>query len=311
MCSLTEYDIKIYDKAAQNNKQGGNILRFEIHLHKMRIVSKYGISTLADLQNSEKLYNLKQLLIDVLNGIVWTDSNVQLSQLTNREQKQWMYLSNAKSWGTMPKRKAYKQRKKANDLIKKYGEIIDLKQSINTTWERLFLNDFEAVKEGDFFTDQNQPLKQIKKGTFSQLECCVKKSPQKNKKIPLEMTTFFNTKNNNMIEKKIKKSAKNKHRKTVEKKSCKSCGRDITAQRPQSIFCSEKVFGKKAKQCRNKDSNRRRDIKHKLSKAMAQQNFIAITYSNENENYTDILHPTEIIMCNHWLNKIKQVEILH
>ncbi|HEY8401336.1 MAG TPA: hypothetical protein VIK89_08745 [Cytophagaceae bacterium] len=51
---------------------------------------------------------------------------------------------------------------------------------------------------------------------------------------------------------------------TDNKRYCKSCGRDISGQKLNSVFCSEKIFGKEAKKCRNKDSNPRNHVKRKI-----------------------------------------------
>lgn len=45
---------------------------------------------------------------------------------------------------------------------------------------------------------------------------------------------------------------------------CVTCGRDITDQKSGSQFCSEKVFGKEAKKCRNQNSNRRNNYRRKV-----------------------------------------------
>lgn len=47
---------------------------------------------------------------------------------------------------------------------------------------------------------------------------------------------------------------------------CLSCGRDITGQKTGSRFCSEKMFGRDAKRCRNMDSNPRNSLKRKYKR---------------------------------------------
>lgn len=47
---------------------------------------------------------------------------------------------------------------------------------------------------------------------------------------------------------------------------CRSCGRDISSQNLRSAFCSEKVFGKIAKKCRNLESNPRNNFKKREEK---------------------------------------------
>jgi hypothetical protein len=53
--------------------------------------------------------------------------------------------------------------------------------------------------------------------------------------------------------------------KNVQKRFCLSCGRDISGQNLRSKFCSAKFVGEAAAhQCRNKDSNRRNNLKNKI-----------------------------------------------
>ena len=49
----------------------------------------------------------------------------------------------------------------------------------------------------------------------------------------------------------------------VEERKCFSCGRNISNQKKGSKFCSEKVYGKEAKRCRNVDSNPRNNFKQR------------------------------------------------
>jgi hypothetical protein len=42
-------------------------------------------------------------------------------------------------------------------------------------------------------------------------------------------------------------------------KQCLTCGRDISNQKSTSKYCSEKLFGREVKRCRNRISNFKRD----------------------------------------------------
>jgi hypothetical protein len=53
---------------------------------------------------------------------------------------------------------------------------------------------------------------------------------------------------------------------TTGERFCKSCGRDISNQKKGSVFCSERMFGKVAKGCRNKDSNPRNNLLYREQK---------------------------------------------
>lgn len=92
---------------------------------------------------------------------------------------------------------------------------------------------------------------------------------------------------------------------------CKCCGRDITHQRKDSVFCSEKYFGKEAKKCRNKDSNRRMIIKRKIKNAMEKEKMMQVVYVDSNGlEYSDILEAREINVSREWLERVKSVSVL-
>ena len=50
---------------------------------------------------------------------------------------------------------------------------------------------------------------------------------------------------------------------TSPRRHCRSCGRDITEQKTGSRFCSERLYGRDAKRCRNMDSNPRNQRRRK------------------------------------------------
>jgi len=52
----------------------------------------------------------------------------------------------------------------------------------------------------------------------------------------------------------------------TDKRYCLTCGRDITTQKTGSKFCSEKMYGREAKKCRNIDSNPRNHFRYKIER---------------------------------------------
>jgi predicted nucleic acid-binding Zn ribbon protein len=92
-------------------------------------------------------------------------------------------------------------------------------------------------------------------------------------------------------------------------KVCQSCGNDISGQKGDSKFCSEKYAGKTAKKCRNKNSNERRNKKHTIMKAKSQGAYIAVSYLYMDELYTDVLHSSEIETSDNWIDKVVSISI--
>jgi hypothetical protein len=61
-------------------------------------------------------------------------------------------------------------------------------------------------------------------------------------------------------------------------KQCLTCGRDISGQKSTSKYCSEKLFGREVKRCRNIISNLRRD---ELNRYPSQTLFDVDQYLND------------------------------
>lgn len=246
-CGLNQYAVKLYDKAEQSGIDCGNVLRFEVHIDKMQVISRYNILSLSDLYDERKVFDLLNVLVDALQGIVWTDSNVNIKRLSDREQKQWFYYSNPKTWGQLSKQGRYKALKKWETLLHKYGNPPNLLPLIKHTWQELFASENEAGK-GLLFYQVGFKSEAVEKATFLQLECTVKRSPVPTQNSTITDTSFGIKKNYNIRKRKL---------------LCLTCGKDISNQKKGSRFCSEKVHGKAGKRCRNKHSNGCRKRKQK------------------------------------------------
>jgi len=122
VCSLSDYEVKMYDKAVQS-KTSGNMLRLEVKVNKMRFLNAYGFDSLADLTDTRKAYATRQVLADVLDNIMWTDTAANLNRMNDREQKQWLHLSNPKSWEALHKVKAFRQRERLKILFTAHAKF--------------------------------------------------------------------------------------------------------------------------------------------------------------------------------------------
>ncbi|WP_315820984.1 hypothetical protein [Paraflavitalea speifideaquila] len=105
ICALNDYELKLYDKAAQSGVDCGQVLRLEVKVNKMRFLKDYQLTTLAALTEPAKAYAAKQVLFIALDTIIWTDTSANLNTMTDREQKQWLYLSNPKTGSIYPRKK--------------------------------------------------------------------------------------------------------------------------------------------------------------------------------------------------------------
>jgi len=307
VCSLSEYHLKIYNKGNQGKTGAENLLRFEVSVKKMRYL-KNTFPTIADLTNKEKALTGIEYLQDCYNAIIWTDFTANKNIMSNREVKQWLSFSNPKTWQGMKKDSLKNSRIRWRYLLNKYGKIPDIFPLILNTWQTLFYEENEALNLPPFH--QHLLINEaIKLTPFSPFKCNGEKGVIIDLKSIEKKGDLSIDENNNINPESSTKYLPKSHHKAIEKRTCKTCKKDITHQRRQSLFCSSKYVGEKqAKQCRNKNSNRKRDFKKRILKADAKNKFIAITYENENLFYTDILHPKEFEF-NKWFDTILKIEI--
>lgn len=288
ICEYEDYAVKFYDKGHQSriSEAGKYILRYEIRLNRQRMIKPYGITTLADLRDLEKVAPLLGLLTERLNEVVFFDFKFKGVGLSESKLLAWQRYSNPNFWQDLDKKARYKARQRYEALREKYGCIDWGKYCINEVAKKWAELAEIKQKKGRPFPQPKTDIASTEKATFSNLEYVLEKVA-----CDLSKTTQ-------------KKEPKNPPR------YCITCGRQIDGQKRGSLFCSEKVFGKSAKACRNKDSNRRLTIKRKIKRAMEKDLMLRITYRHNGETYTDTLGANEISVTRDWLDRIVSVEPL-
>lgn len=308
ICCLHDYDVKLYDKQAQSGQPWGHVLRFEVKAKKMRHLRPFHIATLADLMDINRVYGLLDVLTDALQNVVFFDYSIDQKRLSKRELNQYLTLGNSVSWQGMNKYQLTRNRQRLTDLLSKhsrqqlkpllYGLMVE-------NWKSLFAGYLEAKKLQPF----HRPAGQIEtplSATFSHLEYV--------REIVAGITgkPLQENKQENRDSCKEIYSAKNAQKNCAEtaQRQCKNCGRSIASQRPGSVFCSERVYGPSAKACRNRDSNRRRDLKRIVTHAINSQYAIVVTYRIEGKTYTDSISAVDLELTKAWLDRITRIELM-
>jgi hypothetical protein len=297
ICPSNDFDIKIYDKVAQSVSLSSlppefytsNIIRFEISTRKMRWLSSCEIRTLADLVTRGKLNPTKDLILAVLNKIVFVDIDADVSLLSDSEKALYGLFRDRDKWRRFDKRKRYKMRHRLPVLLSKCNgfDYANLLQTLVVdTWRDLFQ---EAEKEGLLhqLSDCQDTSEAIQEGTISPLEyngTIVPFLPERREK-------------------------EKKRPETNNRKVCRCCGKDISEQKPNSVFCSEKYKGKEAKKCRNQDSNNRRDKKRVIMKAKDANQYLVIGYMWNGVLYSDTLHASEVGAGREFLDNVVSVTV--
>lgn len=131
-CEHQRYIIKLYNKGLQFD-QPGQILRFELKVLKMIELEKYGIGSVADILDIEKLDRLGRELTDNFREILFFGIDIQLDQLSNRDR---ITLSEGRApqyWEELKKRDKNiygKRRERFIELVKRHTTF-DISENIS------------------------------------------------------------------------------------------------------------------------------------------------------------------------------------
>lgn len=292
MCSRGEYEVKIYHKGNESGI-GKPILRLEVKVLKMRFLGGYGLETLADLVNPNKVFALVGVLFEALKHTVFIDPYAEMNLLNQRERLVLEMFRQPERWVSIGFEQRRGRREQIERILEKcnaFNVRADLEKRVFEEWERLKNGDSEAEKI-PMFSPIFEPKEAGEKPMFSPLECV-----GENMGFTLcdELPKMIPTQE-------------------VETRVCCSCGSDISHQRKKSRFCAEKYKGVGAKKCRNKDSNQRKTKRLQVMRAKEKDMYVRITYhaaNNEGEQFTDILHSSEIAVSRDWLDRVVRVELL-
>lgn len=294
-----EYSLKIYDKGKQSGLETENLLRVEMAVRKMRYLSRLNIVTLADIAIPEKMAGLGQHLVKTFNEIIMEEPSINQANLTDQERVKLTYFLNPRFWEQLPLHKRYKQRRKFEALKTRRGTF-NLQENVSNIifqkWEQLLGN---KAEKGGYFHPDSEGGKHFGGVMFSQCKCKVKTSPRGD---------FAGISQEGEISENIRGANFRQLRAgRIENRKCVSCGRSISHQRKDSIFCSEKYRGKAAKKCRNQDSNLRSFLIRKIMQGKQANDWLQISYVSEGEIFTDTLHASEIKAPKNWVNLVTAV----
>lgn len=288
---FSSYSVKLYDK-------GANILRFEIAYYHTRELAAAGVRYLCDLANPDKYARLYSQLLAALQNFIFYDFKYKGAELTAAARRDWLQYSNPYYWENLSKHARTKAIRRYWEKVAKYGAI---------NWR-----DFLCKKCVNIYYDLTQckrkkrlpfpgfaiPIQAQKTATFSELGLISAKVATtigrgylcKEAQTPGQSGVLTN--------------------RQPGRRYCCICGRDITEQKAGSRFCSVRLFGPIARQCRNKDSNRRLTLKRQINRAMEKNKFIAVTYEDNGQFYTDILSPAEITKSRATLDRVREIRII-
>lgn len=201
-----------------------NILRYELRVVKMEKINKRVY--LADLLKPIIIDRCKKLLIDSFNDLIIKEP---VSDLNTKDHKFYLeYVNPSNHEAFIDKHKRHRAKDKFNQLLERYS-VDRIKENtlknLIATLDNLIT---EIPKKCNLLTDYVKPKMQ----PFDHLD------KLSNRNIAVIGGKPF--------------------------QCCLGCGRPIFNQRPGSKYCSEKLYGKKAKKCRNKKTNPNNNFKRKI-----------------------------------------------
>lgn len=263
--TVGQYQFKIYEKGKQRGLHP-NLLRIEIKTTTMEFLRAKGITLYnsADLLNPAIHPKLCKLLVDFCKQLIIYDASINPEEAKPNERKILMEGQNPKYWTALNKsnRELYKKRlQRFRQLNLKYGKlnpqqkIIDLVQN---KWEQLTYIEPEKLNEINYYLNQIRPENFPQNNRSN--ESVTK--PEAKKNFPQNKTSNGELQRGNL---------------TAGSRCCKTCGRDISNQKRGSIFCSETIYGKQAKKCRNRESNPRNNLKGREQRRYGGLNLFEVT----------------------------------
>ncbi len=137
---FSQFNMKIYDKGYQSDLGKDNILRVELSFKKMQALQKYGIATLADLQDIEKVRPLGALLIDYWDNIIYFDKAIKWKGLTDFERKKLLYYATPRNWVDFTIKQRYRAKKHYTELMAKHNVLSthsEISEIIAEKWDYL------------------------------------------------------------------------------------------------------------------------------------------------------------------------------
>lgn len=245
------YRYKIYDKAHQN-RLPGELLRFELKATRMRPLQPLGVRTVADLLNRATWHRLEAFLVFKFNELLIVDPNLPTDAMRPAQCELVAKASAPAYWQAMENNRARRYRcRKALEAIHAQHAPHGLKASLRTAIEAK-LSD---LLNGDECHKGSTAAPEVPRVTNATRGQRTTAHPSEGEMVTnatqVVQVAFVTPKGSGsgaIVDRDEMPPA--------EVRRCPVCGRDISHQHPRSNVCSERLYGKAGKRCRNTLSNR-------------------------------------------------------
>jgi len=259
-CQLSQFVLKVYDKGLLYSLPY-NLMRIELRYTRMLPLNRLGIHTLDDLKNPYFVSKLRALLLTAWKNVTVYDIKVKPETMPliaskrrlleqGRFGKYWEGLAQESTGKYADRLKVFKQ------LVQEFGEQRhrQIAETLASTWDTLqaenhrklpvFPKVLKSKKSHDLtvkvkgknigFSETGVIFRVHKKGEAQELSYVQRKEETPPQAPP----------------------AREREPHANAERTCKSCGKDISRQKPRSLYCSAKYVGERAAHgCRNATSN--------------------------------------------------------
>jgi hypothetical protein len=215
------------------------------------------IKTLCDLGNPAKLEALGRHLLKVFGEVIIYEGSIKEKSLPPGERVKLEQFKNPLFWSKLKYQKRYEKRLQFEAMLQKHGAERLKRCVLFAISEKVKKLCFVPQLGGDDFTDFGGKNANPGGVMISPLEYRVKSYPLEKEKTP----TCVPEKNG-----KVHVSENGPKGGVSLRIFCGCCGRDISAQKPGSKFCSELLFGKVARRCRDKVNKQERTAKRRAER---------------------------------------------
>jgi len=225
----TAYRFKIYDKARQYARPG-ELLRFEVAVRRMRTLQRCGVRTVADLLDPKVWTAMRGYLLARFNELLIVEPDILTDGLKPAERELLNRATDPAYWIGLERRQRSEKRRTLSAIYSRHAS-----NGLKAALRALIATKAEELNAG--------PILAMDARTFSPTgEEVGDTSPERPERTFSPLALRSANVRGEVVE--------------VEVRRCAVCGRDITHQDARSQVCSERLYGKEGKRCRNALSNR-------------------------------------------------------
>lgn len=296
-----QYRAKVYDKGKQYKSPAKNLTRIELAVKKMRYLQPYGITTLNDLQELEKVQPLCSLITSFWDNVIYYDKKLNWKALSEFERKKVLYYAAPRNWQEFNRIQRMRAKKHFQKLISKSGtnsqeeiSLLIVRKWQELTAEKCIRFNRNNLDNGSKEMYTNYPLEYRDK-TYTN-------KPKENSL--------------NIVQNPTPETARNLNPSSPLKicRKCRTCKKDISGKKAGAFYCSKKCNNSYQAKRRKMKRNKLKIVENlQLNKLLANLNhsnlLLLVEYKDGKQVYADNLFQEEINAPPEWVRQVIRVSI--